>query len=142
VTFSIGQRAVVADASVAIRMLVGTEEWLARWAEWLREDALILVPAHFGHEVANGLLRSARIGEAPTVGALAKLAELGIEVADRGFTRIATSVHLADRHGLTVYDASYLELALEVDAELATLDRQLAAAAEAEGVPLVPAGAG
>ena len=135
-TFSIGQRAVVADASVAIRMLVGTPEWIAAWAEWLREGSLILVPAHFGHEVANGLLRSARIGEAQTVAALAKLAEIGIEVADRGFTRIATSVLLAERHRLTVYDAPYLELAIDVDAELATLDRQLAAAAEAEGVAL------
>jgi predicted nucleic acid-binding protein len=38
---------------------------------------------------------------------------------------------------LTVYDAAYLDLAIDVDGELATLDRALRAAAEAEGVPIV-----
>lgn len=34
------------------------------------------------------------------------------------------------------YDATYLSLAIEIDAPLATLDRELARAAAAEGVPL------
>ena len=37
---------------------------------------------------------------------------------------------LAQRTGLTGYDASYLLLARTLEAELVTLDRQLAAAAE------------
>jgi predicted nucleic acid-binding protein len=37
---------------------------------------------------------------------------------------------LAQRTGLTGYDASYLHLARTLEAELVTLDRQLAAAAE------------
>jgi predicted nucleic acid-binding protein len=44
---------------------------------------------------------------------------------------------LARRHGLTVYDASYLELAKRVAVPLATLDRKLAAAAKLEGVNLI-----
>jgi predicted nucleic acid-binding protein len=36
---------------------------------------------------------------------------------------------LAEHFGLTTYDASYLWLARELDAELVTLDRQLAHAA-------------
>jgi LuxR family maltose regulon positive regulatory protein len=40
----------------------------------------------------------------------------------------ARVLHLADRHGLTVYDALYLQLALDVEGELATLDRDLAKA--------------
>jgi hypothetical protein len=43
-------------------------------------------------------------------------------------------------HRLTVYDAAYLELALRADAALATLDRQLAAAARAAQVPLLGEG--
>ena len=43
---------------------------------------------------------------------------------------------LAERHRLSVYDATYLWLAIDVDGELATFDRALATAAEAEGVPL------
>jgi predicted nucleic acid-binding protein len=38
---------------------------------------------------------------------------------------------------LTIYDACYLELALRRTLPLATLDRELRRAAEAEGVPLL-----
>ena len=41
---------------------------------------------------------------------------------------------LASRHGLTAYDAAYLEAGVRHGAPVATLDRKLAAAAEAEGV--------
>lgn len=43
---------------------------------------------------------------------------------------------LSRRHGLTVYDALYLDLALRRGAVLATLDAKLAQAARAEGVGL------
>ena len=41
---------------------------------------------------------------------------------------------LADRHNLSVHDATYLELALHMRLPLATLDRALAAAARAAGL--------
>jgi predicted nucleic acid-binding protein len=40
----------------------------------------------------------------------------------------------ADLHDLTAYDAAYLEMALRLDAPLATLDRPLTYAAKAEGL--------
>jgi predicted nucleic acid-binding protein len=43
---------------------------------------------------------------------------------------------LARGHGLSAYDATYLELALRRGLPLATLDRRLRAAAEAAGVSL------
>jgi len=46
-------------------------------------------------------------------------------------------LRLARDHGLTVYDAAYLELALRREVELATLDGDLAKAARSEGVGLV-----
>jgi predicted nucleic acid-binding protein len=46
-------------------------------------------------------------------------------------------MQLARRHRLTVYDATYLELAIRLGLPLATLDVALARAARAEGVPLV-----
>jgi predicted nucleic acid-binding protein len=45
------------------------------------------------------------------------------------------SLHLARSHRLSVYDATYLELALRHGLPLATLDDALAAAATAAGVP-------
>jgi len=43
---------------------------------------------------------------------------------------------LADRHGLTVYDAAYLDLALREGLPLASLDKALCKAAENSGVAL------
>jgi predicted nucleic acid-binding protein len=48
-----------------------------------------------------------------------------------------TVFSLARRHRLTFYDAAYLELAAHESIALATLDADLAAAAAAEGVPLL-----
>ena len=42
---------------------------------------------------------------------------------------------LARAHGLSSYDAAYLELALRRGLALATLDKKLKAAASAVGVP-------
>lgn len=47
------------------------------------------------------------------------------------------TIRLAERHRLTVYDASYLELALRRGLPLATLDRQLRGAAKLEQVELL-----
>ncbi len=47
-------------------------------------------------------------------------------------------MHLAEKHSLTAYDASYLELALRTGLSLATLDAPLSRAAKAEGVAVVP----
>ncbi len=48
-----------------------------------------------------------------------------------------TVLRLARQHGLTVYDALYVELAIRKGAVLATLDRAMAKAAQAEGVTVV-----
>ncbi|MDR1921736.1 MAG: type II toxin-antitoxin system VapC family toxin, partial [Candidatus Adiutrix sp.] len=44
---------------------------------------------------------------------------------------------LAERHGLTLYDAAYLELAQRLNLPLATLDADLRTAAKALGLPLL-----
>ena len=135
-TFGSGLPAVVVDASAAMAFLAGDEVWLERWTAWTEAEAMVLAPPHFPVEVANALLRSARI---PAIDASARLARLyatGIDVADRGLPGLAGAIELADRHGLSVNDALYLDLVLDVDGKLATLDRDLARAAAAEGVPL------
>ena len=62
------------------------------------------------------------------------LFETGIDLVDRGVPALVEAVDLAERHGLTVYDAAYLQLALDCEAEIATLDGALARAAAAEGL--------
>jgi predicted nucleic acid-binding protein len=45
------------------------------------------------------------------------------------------TLRLSDRYGLTIYDACYLELAQRLNLPLATLDKELRAAASALGLP-------
>ena len=84
-------------------------------------------------EVANAVLRRRRTPLEAGID-LRSLADAGIERADRGIDGLIDAIALADRHGLTVYDALYLQLGLDVDGDLATRDRQLAEAARAEGL--------
>jgi predicted nucleic acid-binding protein len=136
-TFSAPPAPVVVDASFAVEALLEGGPSLDRWVEWIRDGRMRLVPTHFWAELANALLLGRRFepGRAAlTVGAAARA---GIETADRGLAGIADALDLASRHRLTVYDALYLQLAADVDGELATLDRDLARAARAEGVGVV-----
>lgn len=135
-TFLQGQPVIVVDASVAIELLIGNERWADRLAGWIDAEAVLLVPAHFGVEVANALVRGVGLEEADSIASLGRLWATGIEPADRGLPGLIGAVQLAQRHGLTVYDAAYLDLALDVDAELATLDQRLQTASTAEGLTL------
>ena len=88
------------------------------------------VPALWRIEVKNVLLVNERRGRITTQGArefLQMLPPLDDQVL---FT-------LARRHGLTAYDAAYLELAKRRGLPLATLDKDLIRAAPLEGVALV-----
>ena len=137
-TFSAAPRAIVVDASVAIELLRGDADWLARWRSWTAAGDLLVVPAHFGHEVANALLLVHRLPARAAAATLERLFATGLEVIDRDVDDMQASVHLADDHRLTVYDAAYLDLAIELDGELATVDDRLRDAAAAESVPLDP----
>lgn len=136
-TFTVLPAPVVVDASVSVALALGEREELHhRWDAWLEARRLVLTPSLHWPEVGHALLR--RLPDRPVEVArrLERLSELGIETADRGSRGAAMAVALAAQHGLSVYDATYLWLAIDTDAELATLDRALAAAATAEGVPL------
>ena len=64
----------------------------------------------------------------------ASLDALPIDIDPVSASRVwGPALALADEHNLSVYDAMYLELALRMRLPLATLDRALAAAAQAAG---------
>ncbi len=50
----------------------------------------------------------------------------------------STTLEIADQHKLSTYDAAYLELALRMGVELATLDKDLRKAGVAMGVKIIP----
>ena len=105
----------------------------------LLRDVSAVVPPLWELEVANGLAVAVRRGRMESVEA-ARFARLvlalpiAVEPAQRGRPLDAV-LRLAERHGLSVYDASYLDLALRYRIPLATRDRSLARAAAAESVP-------
>lgn len=106
-------------------------------------DAGAWVPALWRLEVANVLemgVRRRRHDATFRDRMLADLALLPIDLdPETDLHAWSATVQLAAHHGLTVYDASYLELARRRDIPLATLDRDLRAAADAEGVVLLGA---
>lgn len=95
------------------------------------------VPAIFWFEVRHVLIRGERQGRVTRAGSEALLRALGAARPDaEPQPPEEPTLRLARHHNLSVYDASYLELAARLDATLATLDRKLARAAAAEGVRL------
>jgi predicted nucleic acid-binding protein len=83
--------------------------------------------------------RRGRLAEADTAAFLRGLSRLGVTV-DR-FPEEAGVMTLARKHRLTVYDASYLELAQRETLPLAKLDADLIRAARAENLSLIGAAA-
>jgi len=103
----------------------------------IRSDEAV-VPSLWWFEIRNILVvneRRKRITESDTSVFLRDLAGLRVRV-DRE-PEESVVLRLARTHGLSVYDASYLELAVREAIPLATLDAQLTAAARAEGSELL-----
>jgi len=130
--------AMVVDASIMLAWAFQDVDPRASEArERLRgEDAA--VPSLWWFEVRNGLVMGERRGlltEGRTARFLRELSRLAIIVD--GVPDDSGVLTLARRGRLTVYDASYLELAVRKDFPLATLDKALTDAARAEGVSLV-----
>lgn len=131
----------VLDASIAACWAFQDEQHPIADAALTRistEDAL--VPTLWWFEVRNILVvneRRKRIMETDANIFLRDLSRLRIQV-DREPDE-AVVLRLARSQRLTVYDASYLELALRASLPLATLDNDLRAAARKEGAKLVSA---
>jgi predicted nucleic acid-binding protein len=99
------------------------------------------VPSLWRLEVANVLEMGVRRGRNDAAFRDAMLADLELLPiqSDSETEKHAwrSTLRLAERHRLTVYDAAYLELAMRRGLPLASLDRELCAAARAENVTLL-----
>ena len=99
------------------------------------------VPSLWRIEVANSLSVNLRRGRITPLRRRESLVDLQLlpivcdqETNDHVWGR---TLELADLRRLTVYDATYLELALRLSLPLATLDDDLRQAAQGEGVALL-----
>jgi predicted nucleic acid-binding protein len=100
-----------------------------------------IVPQHWHLEVTNQILsglRRKRMTSKMAEQAVAQIDLFPITTDDKTAQRIAESYSLASKHGLTVYDAAYLELAIRRHMTIVTYDNALRKAALAENIALLP----
>ena len=133
----------IVDASVTIAWSVEVQQTpavLAVLAAVARDGAMApqLWPIEVAH-VLTKLERRKAIPKGDDRQRLANLSKLGIRIDDQTADLAWTATfELAAKHKLTVYDATYLELAIRLQLPLATLDDELIAAARAEGLTVLP----
>jgi predicted nucleic acid-binding protein len=134
----------VLDSSITLAWIFAEETTgdVIEVFELLRQQGA-WAPGLWRLEVANALqmgIRRRRIDEAFRDASLADLTRLPIQVdPETDLQAWGTTLELAERHRLTLYDAAYLELALRRNLPLATLDGELRAATKAERVRLLGA---
>lgn len=126
----------VIDCSAAVPWFLDDEA--NAWSESLL-DALprftLHVPALWHLEFANVLLtaqRRKRINSRDARGLLARASRLPL-ATDGRVVPLVEIADLAESHGITTYDAAYLELAMRLNGALATQDKALAKAAKRLG---------
>jgi predicted nucleic acid-binding protein len=133
----------VLDASIVLTWCFPDEE--ARKAEEISERIALgdkpAVPSFWRHEVLNALLmgeKRKRLTSELTRTFIQDLEQLPVEVdAPESATVFQLTQGLCRKHGLTAYDAAYLELAMRNRIVLATADGALERAARAEGIEIV-----
>ena len=132
----------VVDASVALAWALPDESspYADAVLAVVEQDGL-RVPELWARELANGLavayLRK-RITSADESAFLLALSYLSIDVEESvpAVTAVRNGTAAAMRHGLTAYDAAYVDLAVRENLTLATLDTAMRKAAEAAGVKI------
>jgi len=132
--------AAVIDASVVAACCFEDEAGSVADLEELVAGAEALVPSCFRLEFANAIRSGVRRGRMPaSIGREMIIGVVGMDwnVDPTNADSIAVIHDLSVNHALTMYDASYLELAIRRGCALATLDAALIRAARAEGVTVV-----
>jgi predicted nucleic acid-binding protein len=133
----------VVDASVVLTWCFPDENspYATRVATMFGDGDSAVVPSFWPHEVLNALLvgeKRKRISHALIQTFLTDLAILPVELESVNTEDVFRRVQdLSRRHGLTAYDAAYLDLAATTGLPLATLDEALLRACKQVGIALV-----
>ena len=129
----------VLDASVAVvRLLSKRKGSRAEMALMRRESDEAVVPHLWRLALRKSLLVATRRGRLSADGATERLNALrDLPVRTDTEPGLSLAFVLAEKHDLTFCDAVYLELAVRYNAPIATLDKALARAADAECLPVL-----
>lgn len=133
---------IVLDASLMAAWLFGERPSPALHVYNALPDVPIVVPAHWPVEISNALrtnLRAGRISTEHFQLILDELDRLAIRVEPPiDLDEIIPLAHFAEIHNVTAYDAAYLQLAMQQQAILATLDETMRGAARALNIAILP----
>lgn len=137
-------RAFVADASVAVAWVhpAQSSALSARWLDHLNSGAELMAPSIWPLEVGNALLvleRRGKLLREERLQALWFLRNLPLTLDDDAVVMAFTDISaLATEESLSVYDASYLHLAIRRGLPLACRDGPLRNAAIRRGLSVEP----
>ena len=118
----------VIDASVVIKWFI--EEKDSAKALLLKDNhingkTILIAPDLLIYEVANVLLFSKIFTPLEIKGCLQDLYELEIDLINPSIDFVLSAIELAFNKQISIYDASYLALAKELDIKLITADKKL-----------------
>lgn len=118
----------VVDSSVVLKWLLAkpseaTEELLEMH---LNGSDPLVAPELLYYEIGNVLVTKTKLSAQDTSDLFGYFVDLQIEAYSLGPDEYKTTIDLAQRYKLSVYDAAYLGLALALDSRLVTADRRLA----------------
>lgn len=106
--------------------------------ERIRTDSSAVVPAIWWYEIRNILLVNERRNRISSEDSHQFLSDLsGFEIEVRPVENSQSTIDLARQQKLSVYDAAYLALAVDLKLPIATLDEALQPAARSVNVPLL-----
>jgi predicted nucleic acid-binding protein len=129
---------IVIDCSYALAMFMPDEQRPSSLKQV--GSARLVVPPIWPYEVANAFrsaVRRGRVTEVEMLGVCARIEALQFELAGTHDASVRQRYLSAMSHGLTAYDAAYVELALQRRGPLATLDAALARVATQAGIEVI-----
>lgn len=132
---------VVVDASVALKWVVtepGSEQAARLLADFVDGTVTLAAPEHLVGEVGNGLrkrMAQGLLSRPAALEAMQAIADVDLELVT-GSERWFRSLRAAVDWSVTTYDALYVLLALDLDAEVVTADARLASAARDHQLPV------
>lgn len=127
--------AFVLDASVAAKTFFDEEGAHAARA-WLVSGARVIAPDFLALEMASIAVKKLRSGDTDRETASAAVSRVFDLIDEVVSTRdhVVRAAEIAMRHGISVYDASYLAVAEARDCFVLTADARLVARADSEGL--------
>jgi predicted nucleic acid-binding protein len=135
--------AFVLDTSIALKWFLEDENdraYSLSILQSLSEEHGPIVPWLWYYEIASALLiqvRRSRLDFEAVKAFLNLIGEMAIDIDPPNKLNILQLPYLAREHGLTSYDAAFLELAMRLELPLATSDQALVRAASAANVQLL-----